>query len=362
MSERRATPASIETLHFAEAPHHVSVPARITNPGKAELAQAAVLLESGEGVVVQFDSAIYASDDLRTIDALCAQYGSHLEVRFYGHYDSDFDAHALLQLPSVASLSIDCLQGVRNLEALGTLRHLHRLSVGISGLADPHLLSNANLWTVRSLSLGPTKSDHLDLSWLSRYSQLESLFLSGHTKGIASIASLRALRSLALWRLPKRTPLDFVCGVTDLSRLTIGLGGRESISEVAAPKLQALEIVRVRGLSELDALDRFPALMALTVDHQIQLKHLDLTRANARLKRLRLFDCKTLQAVSGLEHLSELEEIRIGLTAIEAAQFLATRFPPSLKVCTFYTGKRREDRQMREALDARGYAEFSAAS
>ncbi|MEH0167345.1 hypothetical protein [Roseateles microcysteis] len=339
-------------------PHQLSVPTRINNPSKEELADAGARLEGGEGLVVQFDRAIYTSNDLKTIDELSARYGSQLEVRFYGHYNSDFDAKALLEVPSVANLSIDCLQSVLNVETLATLTHLERLSIGVHNLAAPTLLKNPNLQTVRSLSLGPTKSNNLDLSYLSGYGQLESLYLSGHTRGIDAISDLAMLKSLALWCIPKRTQFDFIGGVTNLSRLTIGLGGRDSISEVAAPKLQELEIVRVRGLSKLEGLDRFPELTALTVEDQIQLKHLDITPANSRLKHLKLFNCKTLQSVSGLEHLIELNEIRLGLTAVDPAHFLSTSFSSNLKICAFYTGKSREDRRIREALDARGYLEF----
>lgn len=340
----------------------MSFPTRINNPSKEELSGAGARLASGEELVVQFDRAIYTGDDLRTIDALCAEYGSQLEVRFYGHYSSDFDANALLEVPRVANLSIDCLQGVRNLEALAALKLLQRLSVGIHGLADSHVLKNSNLQALRSLSLGPTKSNNVELSYLADYGQLESLHLSGHTRGIASISTLRALTSLALWCIPKRTPLDFICGVTNLSRLTIGLGGRDSISEVAAPKLQELEIARVRGLSNLEGLDRFPALTTLTVEDQIQLQRLDITHANSQLKQLKVFNCKSLHTISGLEHLSELNEIRVGLTAMDPAHFVRIAFPSNLKVCALYTGKSRENLWLREALDARGYTEFRKSS
>lgn len=336
----------------------MTVSTRITNPGPLELASASARLEAGEGLILQFDSAIYQREDLQLIDGLCAKHGSQLQVRFYGHNGSCFDGQTLQNLPSVSNLSIDCLHAARNIDAIAGLGQLKRLSINVHNLADKEVLRHANLRSLCSLSLGPTKSSNLNLSHLAEFRDLESLFISGQTKGIEALSTLTSLHSLALWCIPSRTSLAFVSSIRGLAHLTIGLGGRTSIAEVEAPDLKELAVNRVRGLAELLDLGRFPGLTTLTVEDQIQIKLLEFTQSSSKLKLLKVFNCKALHTISGLEHLRELEEFRVGLTALDPAHFASAPMPPSLKVCTFFTGKDRQDRQIREALNARGYAGF----
>lgn len=335
------------------------IPARVNNPDTAELATVGARLAVGERLIVQFGEPLYTPVQLGIIDAFCAQYGSALEVRFYGHYASVFDAGALLKIPSVVNLSVDCLQQVRNIEALAQLGSLRELSLGVFDLKETDLLRLPNLRSLRSLALGDTRSKNLDLSCLVDYQNLESLHVSGHTKGIEAIASSPALASLKLSCISKSTRLSFISAIHNLKRLSILLGGRPSISEVEAPRLQELEVIRVRGLAELDGLGRFPMLRSLAVEDQIRIEQLTFTAANCGLLDLRLFNCKTLRELSGLEHLRQLRQFRVGRTALDPDQLLAWRMPTTLEVCAIYSGKERDNRRIRKALDARGYREYS---
>lgn len=334
-----------------------SVPSRINDPDAAELTTVGERLTAGERLIVQFSEALYTSAQLDVIDALCAQHGSALEVRFYGHYRSVFDGGVLLQIPSVVNLSVDCLQEVRNIDAIAQLSNLRELSLGVFDITDTRLLRFPNLRSLRSLALGDTRSKNLDLSYLVDYVSLESLRVSGHTKGIEAISSSPALASLTLSCISKSTRLTFISTMRNLKRLRLILGGRPSISEVEAPQLHELEVIRVRGLAELAGLDRFPGLRSLAVEDQIRIERLSFTPANSELLDLRIFNCKTLRELSGLEHLGQLRQFRVGRTALDPDQLLAWRMPTTLEVCAVYTGKERENRRIRKALDARGYRE-----
>jgi protein phosphatase 1 regulatory subunit 7 len=335
-----------------------SAPTRITNPNSSGVALAGERLAAGEKLILQFDDARYTRADFQAINSLCALHGPSLEVRFYGHYGSAFDASLLSAIPAVANLSIDCLQQVLNIDSLSELGHLRTLALGVFELSDPHVLRFPNLCKIHSLSLGDSRSKNLDLSYLADYRELQSLHISGHTKGIADIAKLHALTSLRLWCISKRTSLEFVSSVRSLQRLCIGLGGRTSIAEIDSPSLQELEVIRVRGLAELSKIGRFSSLTSLSIEDQIQLHQLGFTLESAQLQSLKISNCKSLSELSGLENLGKLQELRISTTAIDPDVFANAPMPPSLQVCAFYTGKERENRRVRDALNARGFAEF----
>jgi hypothetical protein len=71
-----------------------------------------------------------------------------------------------------------------------------------------------------------------------------------------------------------------------------------------------------------------------------------------------LLNCKQLERVNGLEHLSGLNEIRISRTAINIDDLLASALPPKLQIFAFYTGKAGLNRQIRTRLDSLGYGEM----
>ena len=78
---------------------------RIENPASPDEIQIASLLESGaEVVVLQFSkSAAYDEKVLSKVNLMCERFGSRLNVRFYGHYGSEFDCQTLRHLLSVRS-------------------------------------------------------------------------------------------------------------------------------------------------------------------------------------------------------------------------------------------------------------------
>ena len=335
------------------------VPSRITNPGPPQLAGIAQRLADGESLVVQFDGPGYGPALLDELDNLCATFGEQLEMRFYGLANTPFDCRALEQLPRVANLSVDCLQRAENTELLGQLAFLRRLSLGIFELEDDDILRFPNLRSLRHLAVSETKTKAIDLSHLSAFSSLEHLRIVGHTRGLEALQELPSLESLALSQIGKQTSLAFTNQIANLRSLSLLLGGRSSIAEIAAPQLQRLEVCRVQGLAELGELSRFRELTWLSVSDQARVTGLGFSAPDSKLETLRIFNCKSLREVSGLENLPRLQDLVIGETAMDPEALLALRFPPSLQICGLYTVRERENKKIREVLDSRGYRDSS---
>jgi len=335
------------------------LPSRITNPDADQLPSIAQRLAGGESLVVQFDGPGHTPPFLRELDGLCARFGERLEMRFYGQLSSAFDCRVLENLPSVANLSVDCLQRAEHTEVLGQLGALKQLSLGIFELEDDDILRFPSLRSVRHLSVGDTKSKAVNLSHLAAFSSLEHLRIAGQTRGLAALQELPSLESLALAQIGKQTSLAFTSRIAGLRSLSLLLGGRASIAEIAASQLRELVVCRVKGLTELGDLSRFGELTSLFVEDQARVTGLSFSGAASRLEYVRIFNCKSLREISGLESLPRLKHLRIGETGMDAEALLALRFPPSLEICALYTGRERENKKLRAALDSRGYVESS---
>src|SRR5205814_8856584 len=98
-----------------------------------------------------------------------------------------------------------------------------------------------------------------------------------------------------------------------------------------------LEVCRVLGLVELGSLARFRELTWLSVSDQARLTGLNFSAPDSKLKMIRLVNCKSMRALSGLETLSRLEDLLISRTAMTPEALLALRLPPSLRHCALYT-------------------------
>jgi len=330
---------------------------RIENPRIVGSEEISRLISDGIIPVIQFSEKAYDRKILKNIDSLCINFGESLEVRFYGHYNSDFDASWLEFLPNVANLSIDCMQSIRNEAALEKLENLKKLSFGIYDFEDREFLSRLKLDKVEKLVVGDNHKNCFDLSSLSKCRNLVELFISGHTKGIQSIGALPKLQVLTLGSIPKKQDLGFVNSLANLKRLTILLGGRESISEITNPNIEELEIIRVRGFGELDNIDRFKKLNILEIEDQIRLKRLDFEKSLPSLKYLRIANCKELDTIEGIERLRNIEHIRIYKTNLDLEKFVKQSFPKTLKILAVYTGKSKIDKKLRQTLDEMGFLE-----
>lgn len=107
-------------------------------------------------------------------------------LRAYGYYFQPCDISFLKELPSLQNFKVDCNRKVSGLQTLEVLENLHHLSVGVDELDNFDFLSNVSAG-LKTLTLGPTFSTKPDLAVLSRFQQLEELFIGGHHKSLEPV-------------------------------------------------------------------------------------------------------------------------------------------------------------------------------
>ncbi|HEX8239820.1 MAG TPA: hypothetical protein VF574_08795 [Allosphingosinicella sp.] len=330
---------------------------RITDPPKVDAGMVRALVGSGGSATIQFSKAVYSPELLRRVNLLCAEFGDSLEVRFYAHYGSCFDASALAHLPDVRWLSVDCLTQIRNEDELGGLRSLTRLSLGVYELDRPAFLETLSGAQLRHLTLTETARRNLDLAPIAKWRELRTLYVEGHVRNIELVAGLPNLDSLTLRAMPKHQSLAFLADCAGLRSLTLVLGGRSLIEELAHPDLESLSVVRVRGLESIGSLHRFPSLRRLKIEDQLQIRCLDVSGGTG-LHSLQLSNCKNLEEIRGLGNLGRLRELRVSRTKLDLDALVRREWPPSLETLGLYSGSQKWNDAARAILDSRGYRAF----
>jgi len=339
-------------------------------PAVPEIAEARNVLEQGYSFEIQFGSRIEdsldifeikqgdlalkdtvsAADYLAQLNALCREFGPLMQVRFYGHHSDVFDGAVLNHLPDVADLTLNCLDEAKNLDALGGLSLLENLALGIYELADKEVLSRVPLTKLTSLCLEESATKALDLAPLSEAKRLKTLKLYGHKKNIAAIGNIAGLEEF-VFNPARNMDLDFINRLTRLKALKFVLGGIDDFNAVALPGLDQLAVTRVRGLTTLGDLSRFPQLRQLQVQDQKQISTIAFSAQSARLANISIDNCKSLKELSGLGRLPALKSLSVSRTALDIQEL---SLPKSLTHMSSFPGTTKGNKAAKDYIRSLG--------
>ncbi len=329
---------------------------RVTNPEAISPKEIAQACEQREHLVVQFsESEAYSAAKLQLLNEACVLAQDRLQVRFYGHYGTQFDAAVLRHLPEARNVAVDCLRKIVNEDEIGQLPKLKDLSFEVFEFDRPDFLQTLDLGRLARLVLAENRKRNIDLSPLAQCGALEELFIQGHSKGIDAITRLHHLRKLTLSAYAKAHTLGFISSISNLKELTLILGGRTNVDDLSSTTIVMLQILRVRGLASLGNLSRLPALAALRVEDQLQLSRLDLRGAN--LERLWLLNCRTLAEINGLELQKRLRDFRASRVALDLDALRDRNWPSTMRSVCLFSGSEKWNEAAQSLLNARGLGE-----
>ncbi len=327
---------------------------RIDNPTNIDNSLVESALKLGKEVIIQFVEATYTDKILADINKLCLNSDENLCIRFYGHYSKSFDCNILRKIPNVKNISIDCLQKADNINALTELLNLKSLGLGIFELQDTEILNTENFKDLSALMISDTRTKAFNLDYLRKFKKLKSLRIAGHSKNIDAIGELSELELLSLNSV-KKIPLNFINKLKKLKTLDFILGSRDNLNEIEYNEIENLDIVRVRGLSDLSCISKFPKLKTLKIEDEINLQNIHFTNLFTDLTDLKILNCKTLETISGLENLPKLNSLVVYQTNVVFDNFIQQEFPMTLKTLGFYTTKASVDKEIKATLENKGY-------
>lgn len=261
------------------------------------------------GGIEVVDEIVSRSDYLDRIQQACAKLKDKLEVRFYDHFEDEFDASVLDHLHEIRLLSIDGLPRVRNPEAVGRLPKLTSLRFGPREIGDRKILGALGVHRLEHFTLAGSPTPAIDLAPFADARSLRSLRLLGHGKNTEAIGHVTSLTELAIQPSAKFT-LDFINRLTSLEVLKFVLGNTTSILAIGTlPALRDLSFREVRNLEELGDLQRFPRLRRLQVSDQPKIAELHVGRRNAALEHLYLYSVPQLHTLAGFTALPAVKSL-----------------------------------------------------
>jgi len=211
-------------------------------------------------------------------------------------------------MPNLVDFSADCLHGkVINIESLALLRNLKHLAIGMWELEDLDFLNQVPSHLL-SLSIEQSKSAKPDLSVLSRFKELNHLYLEKQTKNIEVISELSKLTKITLRSVSTKDIAYLLPLKKTLMSLEIKLGGLSDLSLLEGfEQLIYLELWQIRGLEDISFISSLTGLEKLKLESLRNVKTLPPLHKLKRLKNIELGNMKGLQDVSTLSEAPVLE-------------------------------------------------------
>ena len=332
---------------------------RLNNPQTIDEEALAIAIDRDRIVpVVQFsEPSAYDGAALAQLNRACQRFGPKIHVRFYGHYGGEFDCQWLRFIPDVRSLGIDCLMRAVNVGELNELCNLEELTFGVFEADLPEFLEMPSLSGLRKLILVDNRRNNIDLAPLATFGRLDSLVVCGHVRNIQGLGRAVGIRTLALNQIGKSVRIDFVRAMAGLKSLSIMLGGRPNLDDVTHEHLQHLAVMRVRGLEKID-LRGLRRLTLLHVEDQLQMRTLDVEPIRAQLRHLKIWNCKQLNELLGIQLLDQLEYLWLGRTSIDPERLLEV-LPRTLRSASLSGYGTKRDLTLKGRLRSLGFAEAS---
>ncbi|WP_298884706.1 hypothetical protein [uncultured Polaribacter sp.] len=225
-------------------------------------------------------------------------------LRVYGFY-KECDLSFLKEIPSLTKFSADCLSEAKGVNYIAKLKNLCELGIGIYNLKDFDFLENLNP-RLKQLYITKTQSKKPNIKFISRFSELESLYLEGQQNGIESLNELKKLKKLTLRSISTKN-IDYLSNLEALKRLEIKLGGIKEFEALKTlPNLAYLELWQVRGLNNLDFISDLTSLQMISLE---SLKNITTFPNVEKLKLLRRISLENMKGLKNIENIKKAQSL-----------------------------------------------------
>ncbi len=257
--------------------------------------------------VIQFVDPVTDNSVWKNLENYLISKRPDIELRVFGHYGKECDLSFLQYVPSAKKFSADCLMECKNIENLALLENLEVLGLGVFDLTSFEFLNEVSS-KLKSLFIGQTKSKKPNISVISRFKELEYVYIEGQNKGIEAISELENLEKIVL-RSVSSENIDYLKGLKKLWSVEIKLGGIKDFSALTEMTgIKYLELWQVRKLSDIDFISKLTDLQYLFLQSLPNIEKVPDLTANEKLRRIYFENLKGLKNVDSLENVKNLEE------------------------------------------------------
>jgi hypothetical protein len=286
------------------------------------------------------------------IESYIVRRNPSIQFRVFGFYLKQCDLSLLLKMTRLKNLCIDSIKQVSDFDIICHFHEIEELRIEAIDLDEVHFLSNVNDG-LQKLSISTQKDrNNIDISILSRFKELETLFLYKILSRYNVVCELPKLSSLTV-NAGMLEQLDFINN-TSIRTLSIGFSSRYDLSGLSGNEtLESLELWKNSKIVELSLLQGIRNLNKLVLQELSKVVTFPDLTGNTNLEHLELRLMKSLTDFTKIVYIPNLQDLKIlqmhGLT-IKDCEFILKN--THLKNAAFSTGKNGVDAEIRRILEA----------
>jgi len=305
---------------------------------------------------IQFDLPL-TEREIEALEESVFSRRPDIALRVYGYYGKVCDLSFLKKLPSLRKFSADCLREAKGIEWVTEIKNLEVLGVGIYDLENFDFLNGINP-DLKKLYLHQTRSKKTSLNTISRFVQLEELYLEAQSKGIEAIHSLKMLRDITLRSIS--TPnLNYLNDLKHLWSVDVKLGGIKDFSALKTlPNLKYLELWQVRQLFDISFITDLTSLQNLFIQSLSNVEEIPSIDKLHKLKRFELENMKGLKRMDALRTAPALEEFTFLMAQQEPESLLPLLENKKVKSVLCRFGSEKKNNRFKELADAFGKSQY----
>ncbi len=198
---------------------------------------------------------------------------------------------------------------------------------------------------------------------IERFSNLETLYIEGHRKGLEAIAGLAQLQDLTL-RSVTSPNLDFLSGLQELWSVDLKLGRTTNLAALAkVPNLKYLELWQIMKLDDLSVISELKSLQNLFLESLKRVTQMPKLNNLTSLRRVMLQNMSGMTDFTSLADAPSLEEFLLTDGKPAQADLLNPLFSnPNLKKASAYFGSDKRNHQFETKANARGLLPYKRCS
>jgi hypothetical protein len=280
-------------------------------------------------------------------------------LRVYGFDRDTCDLTFAARMTNVRHFSADCLVRAIGVESVCRLEHLESLGIGIYGLSDFSFLREVAKG-LRSLSLEQTKSKKPDLAPLSRFENLQEVYLEGQRKNIEVLSGLVELAEVTLRSIT--TPdIAYLRPLTQMWSLDIKLGGIRNLNAIAGMNgIKYLELWQILGLQDIGVISTLEGLQYLFLQSLPHITALPPLGRLRKLRRLYLENMRGLRDLSALRDTPALEEfLHVSALGLQPEDYTLLFRNPSVKRADVGFGSLKKNERFEQLMKDHGIQPYS---
>lgn len=308
--------------------------------------------------VIQFSTPLKETE-IDFLEEFVFSQRQDILLRIYGHYNEECNLSYLGRVPSLKKFSADCLINAKGIETVVSLKNLEFLGVGIFNLENFDFLNDVNI-DLKHLSLHQTYSKKPQINIISRFNQLEYLYLEGQSNGIESIKALENLQKVIL-RSVSTANLNYLSGLKQLWSVDIKLGGIKDFTALKTlPNLKYLEIWQVRKLTDISFITDLIPLQYLFLQSLPNIIALPELNKLINLRRVYLENLKGLKRLDSLKTAPALVDFIYALAQNQEPENLLSALEnKSIRNVSCWFGSEKKNNHFKHLANSYGKNQFA---